>query len=415
MGLCQKREVNYNTQAPGSVGVARAAATKMSNKIEAAESEAAINAKAKAGKSESSAGSKQMRKPKGKFRARGSRLDGSSKLLANQATAAVNYAAEVTGSEAVAEDMAEVSTPAEAADSKFVAETAPAPILSPICREGAPHEYQRGWQLHRSIHASRWCITKADLKEFVKEVCEKHTSGQIPQHLDCTNDKHDDDLVGPNVHAVNDAVIKPRTREAGGMSWALMKHPEGLPADLYVSHGWSEGIYEFSDRLSESWPDEMPNAWICFLANPQTWGFGDLAELLSPGGSRSSLSESPFVQALKSDVKSMLVVPNSSGSIYKRLWCVLEIKMAADLRIPIKLAPDAKHRTHADWSVKVSSRSLPKKGASASEMVCDFVSVKSARCSYAADEALIREEIEGQDEFIDRVIRYLSKHGRYYP
>merc|ERR1712232_505900 len=115
--------------------------------------------------------------------------------------------------------------------------------------------FQKGWELHMHIPASKWCVTKADLAEFVASVHSAHYNGCIPQHSCSPNSKHDDDLVGPNVHAVNDAVIKPTTLAAGGASWALMMHPEGLLVDVFVSHGWTEGIYEFFSRLSESWPD----------------------------------------------------------------------------------------------------------------------------------------------------------------
>ena len=31
------------------------------------------------------------------------------------------------------------------------------------------------------------------------------------------------------------------TLKAGGMSYALMKHPKGLSCDVFISHAWAEG------------------------------------------------------------------------------------------------------------------------------------------------------------------------------
>jgi len=40
---------------------------------------------------------------------------------------------------------------------------------------------------------------------------------------------------------VNEYYVKPVTRAAGGMSYALMKHPEGLLCEVFISHAWAEG------------------------------------------------------------------------------------------------------------------------------------------------------------------------------
>lgn len=44
------------------------------------------------------------------------------------------------------------------------------------------------------------------------------------------------------------------TLEAGKRSWALMRHPEGLKAEVFVSHAWQEGVFEFLQKLRSSWP-----------------------------------------------------------------------------------------------------------------------------------------------------------------
>ena len=40
---------------------------------------------------------------------------------------------------------------------------------------------------------------------------------------------------------VNESYIKPVTAAAGKMSWALLMNPEGLDADLFITHAWQAG------------------------------------------------------------------------------------------------------------------------------------------------------------------------------
>lgn len=43
--------------------------------------------------------------------------------------------------------------------------------------------------------------------------------------LDDSNPFHNDAKHGPNLYRVNEEYVKPVTLKAGGMSYALMKHP----------------------------------------------------------------------------------------------------------------------------------------------------------------------------------------------
>lgn len=52
---------------------------------------------------------------------------------------------------------------------------------------------------------------------------------------------------GPNLYEVNEHYVKPVTRKAGGMSYALMKHPQGLLCQVFISHAWAEGAGLFCD------------------------------------------------------------------------------------------------------------------------------------------------------------------------
>eukprot|EP00438_Fugacium_kawagutii_P003975 Skav228317 [mRNA] locus=scaffold3455:892:1440:+ [translate_table: standard] len=139
---------------------------------------------------------------------------------------------------------------------------------------------------------------------------------------------------GPSIYIVNDQYIKPVTRDAGMMSWALMRHPEGLDCDLFISHAWQEGIFEFLTKVKHSWPQGMRTAWCCMLANPQNLDIGAL--LQSP-------SDSPFALALRAS-KMVFVVPNRHSSVYTRLWCGYEAYLAHEEGKIIVIAKDSKLR-----------------------------------------------------------------------
>jgi len=102
------------------------------------------------------------------------------------------------------------------------------------------------------------------------------------------------------------------------MSWALMYHPDGLPCQLFITHAWQEGVYEFLDKAIHSWWSGLAGAYICFLSNPQNLDISDL--LRDPG-------TSPFAMALKR-CSHVMVIPNHVGSIYGRLWCSYEAYLA---------------------------------------------------------------------------------------
>ena len=167
-------------------------------------------------------------------------------------------------------------------------------------------------RLHEDIPPERWCVRKADLRLLQLRVEEAIETGDI--------DASDSDSeYGPSIYTVCEEYIKPVTAEAGKMSWALMMNPGGLHCDLFVSHAWQEGIFEFLEKVLASWPQRARHAWCCMLANPQNLNIGSM--LQSP-------KTSPFALALQAS-RFMLVVPNRHQSIYTRLWHLGDIFLAA--------------------------------------------------------------------------------------
>eukprot|EP00929_Paragymnodinium_shiwhaense_P026559 TRINITY_DN15785_c0_g2_i1.p1 TRINITY_DN15785_c0_g2~~TRINITY_DN15785_c0_g2_i1.p1 ORF type:complete len:494 (-),score=79.44 TRINITY_DN15785_c0_g2_i1:162-1643(-) len=130
------------------------------------------------------------------------------------------------------------------------------------------------------------------------------------------------------------------------MSWALMKHPEGRRrCDVFVTHAWAEGIFEFIDKVLASMPFASSSVWCCMLANPQN---------LDIGGLISDPKASPFALAL-SAAPTVLVIPNCKESIYKRLWCSYEAYLAY-IQNKVILTGRAPVATHAK---RVIYRFLP--------------------------------------------------------
>merc|ERR1711865_938425 len=84
--------------------------------------------------------------------------------------------------------------------------------------------------------------------------------------------------------------------------------------------------------------------WIACLSHPQN-GVHTL-----PTEVDSLLHDALFARAVGQS-KLLLMVPNSSESIFTRLWCCLEIKIAVDAEVPVEMA-----RSSIEASTK-SSRS----------------------------------------------------------
>ncbi|CAE7421967.1 unnamed protein product [Symbiodinium sp. CCMP2592] len=172
--------------------------------------------------------------------------------------------------------------------------------------------------LHEAVPPDRWCVTRLDLKYLRREVQQAIWDGNIYPPQDGSDDF--DSQHGPSIYTVNEQHIKPVTHTAGKMSWALMRNPQGLDCDIFISHAWQEGIFEFISKVLHSWPRPARHAWCCMLANPQNLDIGAL--LQSP-------KRSPFALALQ-EASYVLVVPNRHGSVYTRLWCAYEAYVASE-------------------------------------------------------------------------------------
>jgi len=195
----------------------------------------------------------------------------------------------------------------------------------------------------RYVDPSRWCVTREHLRRFQEDVLELSKLSKIPKCGDYPDPYHDNPAIGPTIYQVNKHYIIPKTFLAGGMSWALMCHaeesdgdPKGIQCDVFATHAWHEGVFEFLAKVWSAWPHRAHGLYCCFLANPQC---SDIAEVLT-----DNVADSPFAKALNK-ASCMIVVPNNKVSIYERLWCVYEahlaIKAAKERNLIITLPANA--------------------------------------------------------------------------
>ncbi|CAE7352548.1 unnamed protein product [Symbiodinium natans] len=170
--------------------------------------------------------------------------------------------------------------------------------------------------LHLQVPPERWGVTRSEFHAFVNDVRQLWTAGRLPDDQG-NQPRHGNSRYGPNLYHVNEYFVKPVTLAAGGMSYALMKHPDGLLCQVFISHAWAEGIFELEDLVSRGWPrlQFLHSLYCCLLANPQNL---DVSALLNVPP-----MESPFAKAMQS-ASHVLVIPNESVGIYTRLWCVYE-------------------------------------------------------------------------------------------
>ncbi|CAE8595737.1 unnamed protein product [Polarella glacialis] len=304
-----------------------------------------------------------------------------------------------------------------------------------------------GFELHRRVPAHMWCVTEADIDEFVKKVALAHGAGRIPNDTHPVtgknNEAHDHPDFGPSIHMVVKYVVVPESQAAGGMSWALARHPDGLPVNIFMTHCWEEGIYEFHRKVkryihggisartnpeTETDPrPATPHIWCCFLANPQCWPRQALKELLGQDPMKS-----PFAKALMAKngagellAKCVWLVSNHATSIYNRLWCVLELKIAMDLGLPIvfSLSSASVRRRKGDTPMPELTRNPQQKmrlnGVDLGsykvidQLLLGFDGVQHAECSDPDDAKLIRDVVKGSEGQLDTLIERISFANTY--
>jgi len=202
-------------------------------------------------------------------------------------------------------------------------------LSKPSAAASVVSKHQVGELLHQEVPACNWCITKDDLDYFEQKVRASWVAGQILSDDPVPDPRYDDPTVGPSMHSVNKYFIKPETSQAGGMSWALMRNPKGHPCDIFATHCWDEGVFEFTRKVRVGFKHGN-FMYVCFLSNPQNLDINALVSV--------PLEKTPFAQALKS-AHTLLVIPTFKTGIYTRLWCVYEANLAITWGKQIIMSP----------------------------------------------------------------------------
>lgn len=160
-----------------------------------------------------------------------------------------------------------------------------------------------------------WCITLSQLKEIAR--CAENLHGKKWYE-------------NANMHQIVEEIIVPICARTKKGYWAS-QNPRGLKVTVFVTHSWKENFSEMVESISSVFRNSLqePHLWICAFALLQ----GDYNVIKAQvGGSDPSLRASPFVQALeKADF--FLVVRNSFGDLYSRIWCVCELMFAMEFNL----------------------------------------------------------------------------------
>jgi len=128
----------------------------------------------------------------------------------------------------------------------------------------------------------------------------------------------------PNMHVLVDREIKPRTKSCGS-SFALMRNPQGLRSNVFITHTWGGLFREFVGTLVNAL-QKLDVVWICSLAVNQN---SDIASLLGD----EDLNKSPFAVALKQAEKQVVVL-DTKLEVPDRAWCTYEISRASLWGVP---------------------------------------------------------------------------------
>ena len=111
-----------------------------------------------------------------------------------------------------------------------------------------------------------------------------------------------DTRVGPSVYTVVDQFVKPMTRAAGNVSWALMKHPEGFLAFSYimcvcvplaVQTGLLKGVSQFMFLVSGCSAAKV----YCVTCSSLTLGLKASTNLWTKSHSRGRAEQQPLMCA----------------------------------------------------------------------------------------------------------------------
>lgn len=159
------------------------------------------------------------------------------------------------------------------------------------------------------VEPSKCCISLEDLDYLAEHVRKLCAEGKIQADQNGLS-------TGPSIYQVNELYVKPTTQAAGGMSWALMRHPQGLRCDAVAVHSWNQGFFEFIAELRMLWPRDAEHLFLHFLGCPQILG-----------SSETSPQEVDFTSVLGA-ARYMLIASDVQETINKEPKIMCEVDRA---------------------------------------------------------------------------------------
>ncbi len=196
------------------------------------------------------------------------------------------------------------------------------------------------------------------------------------------------------MHDVVAAFVKPRTAGTGTGYALLLNQEDPCRAAVMVSHAWQELYHEFYVALETA--GVQGPFWVCAFAIYQNEDIDrvTISKQLGPDPLYG-----PFATVLR-QADCMIAVVTSQVDIYARMWCILEMFVALDLKLEVQVA----QFTEAVLTSGADPRQETTQEQTALPLFawCETpVRSSAARCGDPAlpinsDEASIRELIEGR-------------------
>jgi len=260
-----------------------------------------------------------------------------------------------------------------------------------------------------SVPPQKWSLTFDDFRS-VLYFAMITTSELGFEKLQKSRDAH------VSLYDLNSCCIKPWTNGTNA-SIAVLMNPDGLAAQLMVSHAWAEECCELEAAMDRYWDNhelrkDIP-LWFCQFAIYQAGKPGPSIE--------DQLKRDPFESVIKSQSLlpanggyGMVAVHTTTVDLYSRLWCPYEIFEADKAEVPIQMAPSDKYAEKLEkgfqHNMKLCGHNLPEVRNTWKFL---HVNTSSASCSSPDDRKRIAkciEESEGGFERMDKVIREVRWH-----
>lgn len=199
----------------------------------------------------------------------------------------------------------------------------------------------------------------------------------------------------PDMHLVVRRYIKPQTRPYG-CSYARMKNPSGLKADLFVSHCWGQHFRNFVAIVQDMLPEDT-TVWMSSLSLNQN---SDLKAKL-----KSDVWKHPFARAISASSQ-VILVWDEVADPFARSWCVYEMYLTR------MAMADAGHAGKRFDLIMEDYAKFP-------EMIQSLKDLNVRTCSASSeeDQCAIIEAIGGKEdevkhkvnELVEEVVRKVQK------